>query len=441
MAVIGIRREDKSVWERRTPIVPDDVERIVAGGTEVHVQRSPNRCFPDEEYARAGAVLTDDLSGARVVLAVKEIPHRLIERGKAYFFFSHTIKGQPYNMPMLRRLLELECTVLDYELVTDGKGVRTIAFGRHAGLAGAIDTLWALGRRWARRGLRTPLAGLRPALDYGSVAKARADVEKAGREIAEHGLPAEVSPVAVAVTGEGGKVFGGAMEVLDFLPARRVPAAELARETAAASGPAREIWAVPYGPEHLVEPAREDGVYTWERYVKHPDEFRARFGRDLPLLTAVIHGIFWAEGYPRFILRDDLAAMWSAPSPPKLELITDITCDLGGSNEALARIADPGEPAYTYDPATGTAVESWDGPGPLVVAVDILPAELPVDSSEHFSRRLTPLVPALARGVPDPADETLPGELRRAVLAHRGRLVSPWDAKLAEPLREHGGKP
>jgi hypothetical protein len=108
------------------------------------------------------------------------------------------------------------------------------------------------------------------------------------------------------------------MEVLDFLPARRVPAADLARETAAASGPAHEIWAVPYGPEQLVEPAREGGTYTWDRYLKHPEEFRARFGADLPLLTAVVHGIFWAEGYPRFILLDDLAAMWSAPSPPKL---------------------------------------------------------------------------------------------------------------------------
>ena len=74
MAVIGIRREDKSVWERRAPLVPEDVARIVAGGTEVHVQRSPSRCFPDEEYARAGARLSDDLGAAQVVLAVKEIP-------------------------------------------------------------------------------------------------------------------------------------------------------------------------------------------------------------------------------------------------------------------------------------------------------------------------------------------------------------------------------
>ncbi|HMB70904.1 MAG TPA: hypothetical protein VKU85_16430, partial [bacterium] len=398
MAVIGIRREDKSVWERRTPLVPRDVKQLVAGGVEVHVQRSSNRCFADEEYAHAGARLTDDLSGADVILGVKEIPPRTFERGKTYFFFSHTIKGQPYNMAMLRRLLELECTLLDYELVTDDGGVRTIAFGRHAGLAGAIDTLWALGRRWEMRGVTTPLARLRPALEYGSVEKARADVERAGREIAENGLPAEVSPAAIAVTGAGGKVFGGAMEVLDLLPARHVRPEDLAAETAAASGPAREIWAVGYGPEHLVEPAREDGTYTWERYLEYPEEFRARFGKDLPLLSAVIHGIFWAEGYPRFILRDDLAAMWSAPARPKLEVITDVTCDIGGSNEALAQIADPGEPAYTYDPATDEAVEGWDAHGPLVVAVDILPAEVPVDSSEHFSRCLTPVIPALARG-------------------------------------------
>ena len=142
-----------------------------------------------------------------------------------------------------------------------------------------------------------------------------------------------------------------------------------------------------YGPEHLVEPAREGTTYTWERYLNHPDEFRARFGNDLPLLTAVIHGIFWAEGYPRFILRDNLAAMWSGSSRPRLEVITDVTCDIGGSNEALARIADPGEPAYTYDPAAGEAVESWEGPGPLVVAVDILPRRGP----RGFVRALQPV--------------------------------------------------
>jgi alpha-aminoadipic semialdehyde synthase len=61
MAVIGIRHEDKSVWERRSPLVPGDVADLVQNhGVDLHVQSSDTRCFPDEEYRRAGAVLTDD---------------------------------------------------------------------------------------------------------------------------------------------------------------------------------------------------------------------------------------------------------------------------------------------------------------------------------------------------------------------------------------------
>ncbi|MGH2571356.1 MAG: hypothetical protein ACRDGR_09030, partial [bacterium] len=119
LRVVGIRREDKSPWETRTPLVPTDVARLVRAGVPVHVQRSDLRCFPDAEFAAAGAVLADDLRLAEVVLAVKEIPPALLERGKTYLFFSHTIKGQPHNMPLLRRVLELGITLIDYERITD----------------------------------------------------------------------------------------------------------------------------------------------------------------------------------------------------------------------------------------------------------------------------------------------------------------------------------
>lgn len=439
MAVVGIRREDKNAWERRTPLIPEDVEGLVsAHGLRIHVQRSACRCFPDAEYARAGATLTEDLREADVVLAVKEIPVGLFERGKTYVFFSHTIKGQPYNMPMLRRLLDLECSVVDYELITDDRGVRSIAFGRHAGLAGAIDTLWALGQRLARQGHVTPLVRVRSALAYGSLEKARDALEETAEEIAREGFASEISPIVIGVTGSGGKVFRGATEVLGFLPHRLVEPEALADEVSAHRGRAKEIWIVGFGPEHLVEPARPGLEYSFKHYLANPDEYRARFGPHLAHLTAVIHGIHWREGYPRFILREDLARLWNGSSPPKLQLITDITCDLGGSNESLVRIADSGNPTYVFDPATGEARDGWEGDGPLVLAVDILPAEIPVDASRHFSERLTPLVPALARGAPDPDDESLPGALRRGTLVHRGRLVPPWDERLAVPLRLHG---
>jgi alpha-aminoadipic semialdehyde synthase len=39
--VIGIRREDKNLWERRAPLTPDQVESLIrAHGIEVRVQPS-----------------------------------------------------------------------------------------------------------------------------------------------------------------------------------------------------------------------------------------------------------------------------------------------------------------------------------------------------------------------------------------------------------------
>jgi len=254
MAIIGIRREDKRVWERRTPLVPAAVRKLVDQGIPIVVQRSENRCYPDTEFAAAGAELVDDIDVADVILGVKEVPVDKVAANKTYYIFSHTMKGQPYNMPLLRRFLDRGCTLLDYELVTNDAGVRTVAFGRHAGLAGAIDTLHALGHRFTQRGHDTPFADLNPALHYGSVDKARAAIEQAGQRIAKNGLPPEVSPLAIGVTGEGGKVWGGAMEVLNFLPTRAVEAEDLAQQMKEFSGRAHEIWTVSYGPHDLVEP-------------------------------------------------------------------------------------------------------------------------------------------------------------------------------------------
>ncbi len=101
--------------------------------------------------------MEEDLSDCPIVFAVKEIPPALLRAGGAYMFFAHVIKGQAYNMPMLRRMLELGCTLIDYEKVTDENGRRLIFFGRHAGLAGAIETLRALGQRLAVAGNHDPI--------------------------------------------------------------------------------------------------------------------------------------------------------------------------------------------------------------------------------------------------------------------------------------------
>jgi len=154
---IGIRREDRYKWERRVPLIPQDAKELAQKhGIEIIAQPSTKRVFADEEYRQAGITVSDSLAPCPVIFGIKEIPIPALEKGKTYVFFSHTTKGQPYNMPMLKRILELGCTLIDYEKVTDENGRRLIFFGRYAGLAGMIDTLWALGKRLAWEGISSP---------------------------------------------------------------------------------------------------------------------------------------------------------------------------------------------------------------------------------------------------------------------------------------------
>lgn len=48
----------------------------------------------------------EDLSEADLILAVKEVPSNLLVPNKTYMFFSHTIKAQQHNMPMLDDILQ-----------------------------------------------------------------------------------------------------------------------------------------------------------------------------------------------------------------------------------------------------------------------------------------------------------------------------------------------
>jgi hypothetical protein len=67
----------------------------------VIVQPSSTRCFTEDEFTDAGAVIQEDVSEASVIFGVKEVPIGNLLANKTYFFFSHTIKAQPYNMPLL----------------------------------------------------------------------------------------------------------------------------------------------------------------------------------------------------------------------------------------------------------------------------------------------------------------------------------------------------
>ena len=267
---IGIRREDKDPWEARVPLVPDDVARLTSSGSmELVVQPSPQRVFAADEYVRAGARIDEDLSACDIVLAVKEIPLQQFAPGRTYAFFSHTIKGQPYNMDMLRRLMHLECQLIDYERITDESGKRLIFFSRFAGLAGAIDSLWALGRRLAWEGIApNPFAALEQTYRYPTLTAALDAVRRVGARISSEGLPAQLCPLVVGITGYG-NVSLGAQEVADALGAVPVGPAGL-DDLFAGPAPRHAVHKVVFAERDMV--ARRDGAtFMLDEYLRQPE--------------------------------------------------------------------------------------------------------------------------------------------------------------------------
>lgn len=424
---IGIRRETKSPWERRCPVTPELARHLVSSAdVTVLIQPSARRVFSDSEFTRAGATLTTSLDDANLVLGVKEIPPELLKPGTAYLFFSHVIKGQPANMPMLRRLLELGCTLIDYEKIAAADGRRLVFFGRFAGLAGMIDSLWALGQRLAAEGFRTPLATLEPAHAYDDLEAAKAAIRIAGERIAIDGLPGGLAPLVIGIAGYG-NVAKGAREILAELPTREVQPEQLGGLDSNAS--AHCLYQVTFAEQHIVAPRDTGAGFALQDYYRHPERYVADFARHLPRLTVLMNCNYWDDRYPRLVTLDDLERLYRADGTPKLRLIGDLGCDIGGAVECTRRCTEPGDPIYVYDVVTGETPAGVTGNGPVVLAVDILPSELPLEASEEFADALAPLLPALARAdFHQPFDELdIPPEIRRAVIVHRGRLTPEFE--------------
>jgi alpha-aminoadipic semialdehyde synthase len=421
--VIGIRREDKNQWERRTPIIPAHVGSMTGKlGAKVLVQPSIIRVFGDGEYREAGAVLDETLSGASVIFGVKEIPLHLLQAGKTYVFFSHTVKGQALNMPMLRRLMELRCNLIDYEKIVDESGKRLVFFGRHAGLAGMIDSLWALGRRLEWEGISTPFAGLRQAYGYRDLKDAMEAVSAVGEMIRRDGLPEGLGSCSFAFTGYG-NVSRGAQEIFDLLPFREVAPGELA----ASQGRWEKhfVFKTVFREADMVVPDRVGDSFDLGDYYNSPEGYRSIFHGYLEHITVLINGIYWEQKYPRLVTKNHLRSLFERHSSPRLRLIGDISCDVEGSIECTLKATTPDHPVFVFDPLTGNKNDGWSGRGVVVLAVDNLPCELPLDSSTHFSQALEPFFPAIiTEDFSAGLDESrLPPELKGATILRLGQLT------------------
>jgi alpha-aminoadipic semialdehyde synthase len=390
----------------------------------VIVQPWDHRIYRDDEYRRAGATISDDLSEANIVFGVKEVAPSFLDQGQTYCFFSHTVKGQTYNMPNLRAMMACRNTLLDYELVRNTAGNRVVCFGEFAGFAGMVDTLWALGRRLQWEGIPSPFHRIRYATDYDSLKDARNELRNVGRRIREIGIDRRLVPLVCGFTGYG-RVSRGALRMFKHLPVREIAPGDLPSlyEKGAASN--RTLYAVTFRKPDMYRPRLSGRPFDLEEFHRVPGKYVGQLKESLPYLTLLVNGIFWEPGVPRLLTQAFARALFRRRPAPPLRVIGDITCDIRGSIELTVATTDSIDPIYVYNPETGRSRKGWKGHGPVILAVDKLPTEFPREASEAFGAQLMPFVPRLAStdfsgGV---SRLMLPPAFRNAVILHRGKLM------------------
>lgn len=422
-----IRAEDKNKWEARTPIVPDDLKEILElTGTKAYVQTSAKRKFSEQLYEQAGARITHNSCLGDIILGVKEIPVEKIVDKKIYVYFSHTIKGQKENIPALKKIMTGGSTLIDYEKIADANGKRLIFFGRYAGDAGAVDILWLLGEYWAGHGITNPFSEIKQALHYKSVEDAQQNLRAIGEKIKNQGLPAQLSPLVIAILGYG-NVSGGAQAIFDCLPVERIAPEKLSSFVTGRKWNNHTVYLSIFKEEHLVR-HKKGNRFDLRDYYQNPQNYISQFDRYLPYLNIIVNAIYWEKQYPKFVTWQNLKELFLGNPAARLYGISDITCDVNGAIECNVKTTDSGSPAYLCDPINRGITDTHLGDGIVMLAVDNLPCEFAHDASKFFSNRLKGFVPnILAANFSAPLEKSgLAAPIQNAVIVYNGQLTEKY---------------
>ncbi|PIE66539.1 MAG: alanine dehydrogenase [Desulfobacterales bacterium] len=386
---IGLLREGKIPVDRRVAIPPEHARRVMEQfpGVRVVAQKSEIRCYEDAAYEKEGIPLVDSVEDCDVLIGVKEVPVADLIPEKTYFFFSHTIKKQPYNRKLLQEIVKQKITLVDYETLTDQNGKRIIAFGRWAGIVGAYNGIYTFGKRYNLFHLRR--------------AHECFDFDDLRSEFGKVNLP----PVKIILTG-GGRVTKGAMEVLMGMGIRKVSPRQFVEEHFDFP-----VFAQLNARNYNVR--KDKTAFSRNQFYTEPQLFEGSFlpyARHADILIATA---YWAPAAPVLFTREDMMQ-----DDFKIAVIADITCDIEGSIPSTKRPSTIDEPLYDYNPSDDQVENPLTDEGNItVMAIDNLPCELARDASESFGETLVEKI------LPELLGDDEHGVIQRATIATEGHLT------------------
>jgi alanine dehydrogenase len=384
----GIIKERKNPPDRRVVFSPNEIKTIQEQFPVVSFKVEPSdiRIFSDAEYQNLGIEVTDDLSDCEVLFGVKEVPVEALIPNKKYFFFSHTIKKQPYNQKLLQAVLEKNIELYDHETIVDAANKRLIGFGRYAGIVGAYNAIRAFGIKFEL--FKMPKASALKGRD--------ALVQQVKRQI--------IPPIKIVVTGTG-KVGSGVKEMLLAMKIKEVSVENFL--TKKFTQPVfTQIDVLEYN-------KRMDGQkFDTKDFYKNPSEYESDFERFTKVADIYISGHFHANAAPQILSQKMLQA-----SDCTIKIVADVSCDVNGPIACTLRASTIEEPLYGYLPSENKEVDVFHPAAIVVMAVDNLPCELPKDASEGFGEMFTQhVIPAFFNNDAD-------GILARAKMTENGALT------------------
>ena len=424
MKKIGVRIEDKYLMEHRVAIVPNDMNLLSQqNNITFEIESSSKRVFSDSDYISAGISVVPKLNNPDIIFGVKEMPIDIFEEEKTYVFFSHTIKGQEYNIPLLKRMVEKKINLIEYERITDDDGKRLIFFGRFAGLAGMINSFWSYGQRCKQNGYDTPFNHLKQSHLYNSLDEAIDDIKLAAKYLKENGINDDLAPLTIGFTGYG-NVSKGAQEISDLFLTEVLSPENLLSLRDTKEYKNNCIYKTIFKEENISRPKDKSMKFELQHYYKNPEFYENNFEQYVPEISILMNCMYWAPEYPRIITKDFLYKL-NKKGNSKLCVIGDVTCDPDGSIESTHMGTFIEDPVYVYNPETREPSMGFSGEGILTMAVDILPSELPREASEAFSMALKPYIGGLAKTDFNlNFDElNIPSPFKRALILHKGKFT------------------
>ncbi len=384
----GIVKERKTPPDRRVVFTPEELVRLQAEHPDaiVKVETSDIRVFTDEQYTNLGIEVATDLSDCDVLFGVKEIPVEALIPNKKYFFFSHTIKKQPYNRKLLQAVLDKNIELYDHETIVDANNRRLIGFGRYAGIVGAYNGFRGFG------------------IKYDLFNLPKAETLKNQEDLIVRLKRQTLPNLKIVVTGFG-KVGMGIKEMLDGMKIKEVSVADFLNKKY--SSPVyTQIDVLDYN-------KRLDGkVLDNKDFYKNPQEYTSDFERFTKVADIYMAGHFHGNGAPDILTNEMLKA-----ADCKIKVVADISCDVDGPVACTLKASTIADPFFGYLASENKEVPYTHPGSILVMSVDNLPCELPKDASEGFGEMfMQHVIPAFFNGDKD-------GILQRAKMTENGKLT------------------